>query len=374
MEAEARMVGWVQVMGMSSSLGGLWPASAAFRAGTAWPSAAPDFEVFLKGDEEPSPVTVHAAGDATLGFSGVGRLVALLAEALVDLGTREDLRALGPHVGLYLVLPDPEARGFTTQKDPFEEDPDEVSERIALLVDRLVKGTWQALGLPAWRGQVKAFHAGNVAFAQALAVAGEDLRGSKVERALVCAVDSFVSPETLTLLHQRERLKTPGMATGLMAGEAAVALLLVREAPVEPSLAVVRVSQGRDVAPLDGEQPPDGQELTRQVLAALGPMGAEASAPLLVSDHDGQYARAFEWGMLQVRLRDTDARFERGAVWMPAKSFGHTGVASGAVATALTFRALERGYAPAPVVLVLSSAEAGERAVIHLTAGRKRGT
>ena len=203
---------------------------------------------------------------------------------------------------------------------------------------------------------------------QALAAAGEDLRNSKVERALFCAVDSFISNETLTLLHQQQRLKTPGRPTGLMAGEAAVALLLTREEPEEPSMAVMRVAQGRDAAPLDGEQPPDGQELARQVLVALGPSGQDVPAPLMVSDHDGQYARAFEWGMLQVRLRETDARFERGEVWMPAKSFGHTGVASGAVATALVYRALARGYAPTPSVLVLSSAEAGERAVIHLTA------
>ncbi|NVJ05731.1 hypothetical protein HUW63_10875 [Myxococcus sp. AM001] len=362
------MSGWVQAVGMASSLGPLVPAAAAFRAGMSWPSAAPDFEVFLKGDEEPSSVTVHAAGEATLGFSGVGRLVALLAEALVDLGTRVDVAELGPGVGLYLALPDPEARGFTTGKDPFEEDPDDARERVARLVDRVVKGTWQALGWPTWKGPVRVFSTGNVAFAQALAAAGEDLRASKVERALFCAVDSFISPETLTSLHQQQRLKTPGRPTGLMAGEAAVALLLTREEPAEPSMAVVRVAQGRDAAPLDGEQPPDGQELARQVLAALGPLGQDASAPLLVSDHDGQYTRAFEWGMLQVRLREADARFERGAVWMPARSFGHTGVASGAVATAMVFRALARGYAPTPSVLVLSSAESGERAVVHLTA------
>ncbi|MBZ4417579.1 hypothetical protein [Myxococcus sp. RHSTA-1-4] len=367
------MSGWVKAVGMVSSLGGLLPAAAAFRAGMAMPSAAPDFELFLKGDEEPSPVSVHAAGAATLGFSGVGRLVALLVEALVDLGAREDLRAPGAGVGLYLVLPDPEERGFTTSKEPDEEDPDAVSERVSLLVDRLVKGAWQGLGLPTWRGPVRAFHAGNVAFAQALAAAEEDLRNRKVETALLCAVDSLLPQETLQLLNQQRRLKTPGRPTGLMAGEAAVALVLTREPPAEPGVTVVRVAEGRDARPLDAEQPPDGQELTRQVLAALGPLAPDTPPPLLVSDHDGQYARAYEWGMLQVRLRDRDARFERCAVWMPAKGFGHTGVASGAVATALAFRALQRGYAPAPSILVLSSADAGERAVIHLAAARKRG-
>jgi hypothetical protein len=367
------MVGWVKAVGMVSSLGGLIPAAAAFRAGMARPSVAPDFELFLKGDEAPSPISVHAAGTATLGFTGVGRLVALLVEALADLRSREDPGALGAGAGLYLVLPDPEARGFTTSKEPDEEDPDAVSERLALLADRLVKGTWQALGLPGWRGPVRTFHAGNVAFAQALAAAEEDLRGRRVETALLCAVDSLLSAPTLEWLNQQRRLKTPGRPTGLMAGEAAVALVLTREPPPEPAMSVVRVAEEREGRPLDAEQPPDGQELTRQVLAALGPLAPDAPPPLLVSDHDGQYARAYEWGMLQVRLRDRDARFERCAVWMPAKGFGHTGVASGAVATALAFRALQRGYAPAPSILVLASADAGERAVIHLSAARKRG-
>ena len=367
------MSGWVKAVGMVSSLGGLLQAAAAYRAGMSRPSDAPDFELFLKGDEAPSRVTVHAAGTATLGFSGVGRLVALLVEALGDLGSREALGALGAGAGLYLVLPDPEARGFTTSKEPDGEDPDAVSERIALLADRLVKGAWQALGLPGWRGPVRTFHAGNAAFAQALAAAEEDLRGRKVESALLCAVDSLLSLETLELLNREQRLKTPGRPTGLMAGEAAVALVLTREPPSEPAMTVVRVAEARDATPLDAEQPPDGEALARQVLAALGPLAPDAPVPLLVSDHDGQYVRAYEWGMLRVRLRDRDARFERCAVWMPAKSFGHTGVASGAVATALAFRALQRGYAPAPSILVLSSADAGERAVVHLAAARKRG-
>lgn len=370
------MSGWVKAMGMASSLGGLVPAAAAFRARVALPSAAPDFEVFLKGDEAPAPVSVHAVGVATRGFSGVGRLVALLVEALVDLGSREDLAALGAHGNLYLALPDPEARGFTTGKDPDDEDPEPVSERVALLAERLVAGAWQALGLSPWKGRVRAFQGGHAAFAEALDAASEDLGSRRTETALVCAVDSLLSPETLELLHRERRLKTPGQPTGLMAGEAAVALVLTRGAPgsEDVPVTVTRVVVARDPTPLDAERPPDGQVLARQVLAALGPWGPEALPPVLISDHDGQYARAYEWGMTRVRLREADARFERCAVWMPAKGFGHTGAASGAVATALAFRALQRGYAPAPSLLVLSSSDAGERAVIHLTVARKRGT
>src|SRR5512138_3789271 len=76
---------WVKAVGLASPLGGAVQAAAAFRAGIAHPNPAPDVEVMFPGDEEPQAVSVHALPSATFGFSGVGRLVALLAEALVDL-------------------------------------------------------------------------------------------------------------------------------------------------------------------------------------------------------------------------------------------------------------------------------------------------
>ncbi|QRK13455.1 hypothetical protein JQX13_04365 [Archangium violaceum] len=362
---------WVKAMGMASALGPLVPGCAAFRAGLVRSAPAPDFETFFPGDEEPGTVAIHAAGAATYGFSGVGRLVALLVETLVDLCSRENLEHLSPGAGLYLALPDPETRGFTTRKEPRDEDPPDASKRVALLAERVVRGAWEVLGLPSWKGPLRAFHGGTAAFAQALAAAEEDLRARRTQAGLICAVDSLVSSRTLELLNEEGRLKTAAHPVGLMAGEAGVALVLVPPPPArtqvpEPPVLV------RDVV-LDMEphlrhvgRPSDGRAIARCAQTALGPLPPGVPPPVLVLDHDGQQHRAHECGMMLLHLSAQEARFRDCRIWLPAEGFGATGAASGGVGTATALRALRRGYARAPSLLVLSSSDTGERAAIHL--------
>jgi 3-oxoacyl-[acyl-carrier-protein] synthase I len=366
------MLGRVKAMGLASALGPLVPAAAAFRAGVALPSPAPDFENFTKGEEEAATVAVHALPAATFGFSGVGRLIALLTEALADLATREDLEALEPETGLYVALPDPRERGFTTGKDSSHEDPDELEARLEALGVRVVRGAFDALRLR-WRGAPARFvHGGNAAFALALTAAGEELRNRRVRSALVCAVDSLASPATLELLGETGRLKLQETPTGITPGEAAVALLLTPAArgqgeEKEPPVFLRAVALGKDPFTPEQDKPTDARPLASCLLSALGPLAPSAKPPVLITDHDGQHHRAYEWGMLQLQLADRDKRLGACPTWVPAQSFGHTGAASGALGAALAFRALQRGHAPAPSVLVLSSSDSGERAAIHLS-------
>ncbi|MCP3143117.1 hypothetical protein [Pyxidicoccus xibeiensis] len=365
---------WLKAMGLASSLGSLVPACAAFRAGLLRPSPAPDFETFFPGDETPGTVSLRPLGAATFGFSGVGRLVAILAQALQDLAWREDLTALGRETGLYVALPDPEARGFTTGKDRSDEDPDEPTERLSLLADRVVPPALAAAGLRWWGGPLW-FHPGdNTAFAQALAAADEDLRSGKIRAALVLAVDSFCSPSTLELLLREGRLKTQERPSGLIPGEAGVALLLAPSSPGmppsrEPPVFLHGVSLGEDPASTEETDavPSQGRVLAECALSALGPLGPDAPVPALVSDHDGQSHRAHEWGMLQLHLAASNQRLARCPAWLPALSFGSTGAASAGVAVATALRALQRGYVPSTSILVLSSADMGARAAIHLS-------
>lgn len=363
---------WVKSMGMASALGPLVPGCAAFRAGLIRSAPAPDFETFFPGDEQPGTVAVHAAGAATYGFSGVGRWVALLVEALADLGSREELEHLEPNTGLYLALPDPEARGFTTGKEPRDEDPPQADKRVALLAERVLNGAWEALGLPRWKGPLRAFHGGNAAFTQALAAAAEDLRARRTQAGLVCAVDSLVSTRTLERLNEEGRLKTAARPVGLMAGEAGVALLLVPAPPASTGVPERRVLV-RDVAlglePHLSRSGPasDGRALTQCALTALGPLAPGAPPPVLILDHDGQPYRGHEWGMLLLHLSTHEPRLRECRTWLPAEGFGATGAASGGVGAAVALRALQRGYAGGSSLLVLSSSDTGERAALHLS-------
>ena len=366
------MMGWVKTIGLASSLGPLIPACAAFRAGVSRPSEAPDAEVFFPGDEEPGTVAVHVLPAATFGFSGVGRLIALLTEALADLATREDLRELDAQAGLYIALPDPQERGFTTSKEPDDEDADTSEERVAALGARVVEGAFAALRQP-WRGTpAQLFHGGNAAFGQALAAAAEDLKNRRVSTALVCAVDSLASAETVRFLREEGLLKTEDHPTGIIPGEAAVALLL-SPAPAAKGAApgapvfLRGVALDTDPHPVGADRPTDAQPLAGCIVSALGPLAPQARAPLLVSDHDGQHWRAYEWGTLQLQLASRAPALAEAPAWLPAMSFGHTGVASGGLGAAVALRAFQRGYAPAPSILVLSSSATGERAAIHLS-------
>jgi 3-oxoacyl-[acyl-carrier-protein] synthase-1 len=363
------MLGQVKAMGLASTLGPLVPAVAAFRAGVARPSPAPDFENFTKGEDEAATVAIHALPAATFGFFGVGRLIALLAEALADLASREDLEALEPETGLYVALPDPVERGFTTGKDTSHEDPEELEARLEALGQRVVRGAFDALRLR-WRGaQARFFGGGNAAFTLALSAVQEDLRNRRVRAALVCAVDSLASSVTLDLLGELGTLKLQETPTGLIPGEAAVALLLTpaargQGAEKEPPVFLRALSSGQDPHTPEQTTPSDARALATCLLAALGPLPPGAKLPVLITDHDGQYHRAYEWGMLQLQLTTSDKRLGACPAWMPAQSFGHTGVASGALGTAIAFRALQRGHAPSPSLLVLSSSDSGERAAI----------
>ena len=351
-------------MGLSTSLGRLHPACAAFRAGMARPSAASGFTLSLveERDDAAPEATVHAARGVTEGFSGVGRLVALLTDALEDLGTREDLAASLPHVALYLALPDPAERGFGLPDAPGRQAPPEPAARLTLLGERVAHGAFGVLGLtpPALR----VFGGGETAFAQALQAAQADVLARRVAGALVCAADSLCAEHALELLAERHALKTPEEPVGLMPGEAGVALLLVpapRSAVAAPALLLAGVQLGRDRPHAPGEPPSHGRVLAEAALTVL----QGAPRPVVLTDHTGQPHRAHEWGMLQVqwaqRLLPCDA-------WLPALGFGHTGAAVGGVQVALALRALERGYAPAPSFLALMSADAGERAAVNLVA------
>lgn len=111
-------------------------------------------------------------------------------------------------------------------------------------------------------------------------------------------------------------------------------------------------------------RPSEGRALARCALEVLEAAGARGERPLLLSDHNGEEFRAWEWGMLLLHLRAQAPEWEGLRTWLPATGLGDTGAASGAVATCVATRALQRGYAPSRLALVLSAADGPERAAL----------
>ncbi|RKH16345.1 hypothetical protein D7X74_15720 [Corallococcus sp. CA047B] len=357
---------FVSGLGMASCLGPAVPACAAFRANLQRPSPALETDLSLPGDEFPQPITVRTLPGATFGFTGVGRLVALACEVLKDLWTRSDLEAFGAETGFYLALPDPLERGMDLGGPD-----DTLDQRIDSLGTRVLKASLRNLGL-GWKGPRRFFGGGHVAFAQALHEAHAQLQHAGLRSCVVMGLDCLVEESTLEALMEDHRLKTLDQPVGLTPGEAGAALLLSRNetapSPGVPNVLLRAVRLGREPHPRGSDRPSDGRALAGCARDALATVEQTLSPPLLVSDHNGEEARAREWGMVLLHLRAQDAMESSPRAWFPSLGFGDVGAASGAVAVCVATRGLQRRYAPSSTCLILSTADDAGRAAMLLEA------
>jgi 3-oxoacyl-[acyl-carrier-protein] synthase-1 len=88
--------------------------------------------------------------------------------------------------------------------------------------------------------------------------------------------------------------------------------------------------------------------------------------PWIISDHNGELYRAYDWGHACVRLRPAYAQLAEAGPWHPCEAFGDTGAASGAVGLIMAMAAFRRGYAPARSAMILSSSDGPGRAAVQL--------
>jgi 3-oxoacyl-[acyl-carrier-protein] synthase-1 len=362
-------------MGVASSLGDLQASCAAFRARMSRPSPLVDVAVPDTESGEPVVVMGHPADALTFGFSGTGRLAALLADAIRDLKTRIELPNSWGQVGVVIALPAPDERSFSLLTDPAEEDERPQEEQRQELAQRILRiaGDVNAIGFDTRNLHVVA--GGQAGFAAALAKASAELQTRKHAAVLVCAVDSLLSEVTIAQLIEDRRLKTPDSPVGFAPGEAAVVAWVEQEQSVPhrrsggPMLPVRQIALGKESRPRGSEIPTDGKALTRCALEALqGWAPAKPPIPVLISDHDGESYRALELAMVMVNLQGHDPKYSACPTWLPSTSFGNVGTASAGLALAIARQSLVRAYAPSDNFLLLSSSDGHERAAIHLIA------
>jgi 3-oxoacyl-[acyl-carrier-protein] synthase I len=319
-------------------------------------------------------LTVHAV-PAVAELRGLERLVALLADALRDLGTQTPLEMIGSGMGVFLALPDPEARLIHLTRTAAEQGTREVENadtRRTRLARQLLALAGSAVGLDLRSLPMRAFGGAQAAFAAAAAAASQAVETRAVRAALVVAVDSLASPETLELLLDQRRIKTDENPVGFMAGEAAAAMVLTKPSSssnaAAPAALLGTVEVARETHPLGADRPSDGRALAECLRRALGPPSPKQPAPFLVADHDGENHRAQEFGMALWHLTKGKSPLSSSRVWIPAKSFGNVGAAYGGLAACLAARAFARGYAPAPSALIFAAADDGARAACQVIA------
>lgn len=304
---------WVHDLAARTALGASDTAFAAARARLSRPAPL-GLEV-----EDPLGEPTELAGHPVVGaygFAGLGRRVALARPALDEVLARLPAPASAQRVGLVVAGP-----GVGGLSRPLSE-----AWRFHVVRDLGVAADPEDPSGPLTRG--------DAAFVQALDEAQALLASRSVDRVVVVAVDAGCEPSRVEALEGADRLKSPDNPVGLAPGDAAV-VLLVGAAPTG-------------------------------ALAQLGPW-ASAGAPAqaaargpacawVLSSLNGEEPSARAFADVLVRWRSEQ-------VWHPARAFGDTFGAHGALGVAWAVVAFRRGYAPAPICAAFAGDAEGATAV-----------
>ncbi|MEY4577424.1 MAG: hypothetical protein RL701_2127 [Pseudomonadota bacterium] len=352
-------------------------ACAAFRAGLSRASLLEEFHV--KGDGHlGTPLIVHAVRGITDGFEGPLRLQRLLAAGFEDLFRQTpELAARAGQASLFVALPEP-GREFTGATALAEDDPERAELQDAAKTAKLPKLAGLAAGLvedallgldPKLRfASVHVISAGHASMAQACLNAAELLRRQATNLAVVISADSLLDVETLGWLKTLRRLRTEQRPAGVVVGEGCAVLVLERKRDARDRKATVFAELGGIAIDHDPSPLLSGEASKGLVMANLihSIHGAQAHAPWVLLEHNGEAARAAEWGNSLFHLRARAASYADTDAWFPAIGFGDTGAASGAVAACIALAAWERKYAPRDSALICSRSDGTPRSVLQL--------
>jgi 3-oxoacyl-[acyl-carrier-protein] synthase-1 len=199
--------------------------------------------------------------------------------------------------------------------------------------------------------------------AVAIAQAADLLQRGDADLCVVLGVDSLLEGGVLQALSDSGQLKTAEAPSGLVPGEAAAALVLEtasaarrRKIPVLARIAAVALEREASYGP---DAPASGAGLERAIQQAGAAAGGLGGVKRVLSDLNGERWRFLEWALAESRIvADLGADWQ---LWHPADCLGDVGAAFVPLATALAVRSFARGYAGGGQVLVLASAERGER-------------
>lgn len=345
-------------------------ALAAARAGVSRASAQTHWRLRsgVTGLEE--PVIGHAADLLTMGFEGSARLKRLASGALQDLASQgADSTGIGGRLGVYLALPRHDrvlGCGSLRSADASPPAPEDLPapEPAGQFLQGLP-------GADAWLADTVATvlqQGGHTAGVSALQAAVQALLAGQIDTAIVLAVDSLLDEDSLSWLAACGRLKCDDMPSGLLPGEAAVALAFRRTGEAGRPLAALRGLALAEEPLAQAEARVSHGEVLCAVLAQARAADPQRSSAWLLADLNGEHHRAHEWGSALARLRGVDDGFAAPAVWLPALGFGDTFAASAPLAVAMACHAWQRGCAPAAGALVASCADDGARTALLLTA------
>jgi 3-oxoacyl-[acyl-carrier-protein] synthase I len=346
-----------------TGLGNHRDSCAAILAGLTGVRGSANFELFFQGDEEPRPVSVCAVPVVTQGFSGIGRLVALLHQSLGDLfhGVREPGELLD--LPWFVAFPDPWERAIETADLERE---DEAAARVAWLAQTVTERAMTAAKLEAAPKRCRFYGGDQAAFAAALSDALAGFRQGTYRRCVVGAVDSLLSLRLLEELAAGNLLRTPKNQYGLVPGEGAVLILLEAGGTAAGGRTISIESVSRSAKIVNAERG-DGRALAQTIVNALELAGTHNVAFSVISDQNGERERAYEWGDALVQLAARGLTSAVRAHLTHAMNVGDTGVCAPAVGVALGAYAMSRRRMTDRIVATASAFDPPVCAAVVLT-------
>ena len=209
---------------------------------------------------------------------------------------------------------------------------------------------------------------GHTAGFAGLRLARDLLRAHAVPACVVCGVDSYINASSIYWLDRHWRLKRERHTDGVIPGEAAAAVLVLRQAPstLATCVEIAGLGYGLERAPVLSSEPLLGRGLASACSQALREAGwGFHDLDFRITDMTGENYGFREHVLAEGRLVRI-VRSQAQPVWHAADSIGDTGAAAGVVQLATGAAALIKGYAPGPRVACFTSAVNGARSVVAL--------
>jgi 3-oxoacyl-[acyl-carrier-protein] synthase-1 len=301
---------------------------------------------------EDVPLLAAMVRDLETDIDGRDRLVALALGALRGLIDRAQVaRSELPRTGLLVALPAPDTATSSWNLGQ------------TFMPSLLARAGLSELASP----HLAVDQSGNTGVLSLIGRAASLLESGTTDQCIVLGVDSYIDLDRLHALDVAYRLKSQRGLDGFIPGEASVALLLERIAPRVPTRrpSTARLTCPRlasEPRPLTGDRASTGAGLATALRGALRDLQEPGPSGWVLCDLNGESYRAFEWGLVRVRLAAQLA--ERIVLQHPADSIGDTGAACGGLLIACATQAFVRKYARERAALVWTASDGGSRGAL----------
>ncbi len=190
----------------------------------------------------------------------------------------------------------------------------------------------------------------------------------EADAVLLCGVHTDYDPERITRLVAEDRLFSPENPNAVIPGEAAAALLigrpdLVHRIRMDPRLELFSIGTAKgDLTPFSSTSVFEDFALTNAFEAAMADLAEELKIGFALTDLGTEQYRVREFYATLTRISQ---RFmEPMSIDAPAQRIGALGAASMPLSLVLASEMSVRGYAPAPLGVVVGGSGQGARAAM----------